>query len=71
MATVLYLSRDDFRTNLHPNLWEDICDQLGVGPKCDCPHCDYHFYPETIEVMATRARGSDAEDRKWTYPGAE
>lgn len=42
-----YLNRDDIRTDLHPRLWEDICDALGIEPDGD-------DYPGEIEVRAVR-----------------
>ncbi len=47
MQTFL-LSRDDVRTELHPRMWEDICDALGIGPDT------YGDYPENIEITSTK-----------------
>lgn len=47
MSTFI-LTRDDVRTDLHPRMWQDICDELGVTPDPD-------GYPDEIEVtLASR-----------------
>ena len=45
VKTIIVLSRDDIRNQLHPRLWEDRCDQLGVGPKPD------GRYPEELQIL--------------------
>ena len=47
------LARDDVRTDLHPRIWEDICDSLGVGPQ---EEADVDAYPEMIIIRAVRTR---------------
>lgn len=48
------LTRDDVRTDLHPNLWEDLCDALGHEPKGTyATDEDYRAaYPDELEVKA-------------------
>lgn len=46
------LDRDDIRTDLHPRLWEDICDQLGIGPARG--HDD--IYPESVVIYVADAK---------------
>ena len=51
----IILYRDDIASTLHPNLWESICDDLGLAPSC--PSCGE--YPDSIELsVATATDGS-------------
>lgn len=56
----LYLAREDFRTDLHPRLWEEICEQFGFEPTRDCDD-----YPETLELVVKKARDGDLFDGTW------
>lgn len=52
MNTIVVLDREDIRNPLHPALWESICDDLGLGPKCNCKDASY---PDRIVLAVSKA----------------
>lgn len=49
MKTII-LAREDINNPIHPYLWEQLCEELGLEPKCDCQD-----YPETITLTVAAA----------------
>lgn len=49
--TRIVLSREDFNNPLYPRFWEELCDQLDLGPEDDCGR-----YPDTIELKVKSAQ---------------
>lgn len=51
MPKDIILTRDDFNNSLHPRMWEDLCDDLGLDPVFhDSP------YPDEISVLVQSAK---------------
>lgn len=57
MKTII-LDRADINNPFHPRMWEMLCDDLGLGPTCDCG-----TYPDEIELKVASARDADEEQR--------
>lgn len=53
MKTII-LTRDDINNPLHPTMWEQLCEELGLDPKCDC-----EGWPEQIEIKVASAKRDD------------
>ena len=47
--TTFVLSRDDIRSDLHPRMWEDLCDALGQEPADP-----RDGYPDEITIRAVQ-----------------
>ena len=49
MKTII-LAREDINNPNHPFLWEQICEELGLEPQCDCGE-----YPDQITITVAKA----------------
>lgn len=47
------LSQDDINNPLHPNLWQSICDDLGVTLEPRPGTSDSPVYPEAVTLTVT------------------
>lgn len=50
----LVIDRADINNPLHPSLWENMCDDLGLAPACKCED-----YPDRIVVTVSKAERDD------------
>lgn len=53
MKTII-LRREDVQNPVHPYFWKELCEDLGLAPKCDCED-----WPEQIELVVSSATRDD------------
>ena len=57
--SVVHLRREDINNPIHPNLWESMCDDLGVTIPPRPGTSDEPVYPEAVTLSVIDAQAED------------